>query len=59
LAVSGYGGNIAIWNLETKKKQFSKKLPNFGAYCIQASKDGRKLFIGMDNHQIQVVDLPQ
>ncbi|MCE2805798.1 MAG: hypothetical protein LW700_11385 [Gemmataceae bacterium] len=51
---SGYAGNINVWDLDAKKQLFTRKAPQFGAYCVIWSPDGQKLLTGHDRQAIFV-----
>jgi len=57
-ATSGYAGNVQIWEADSGKSLFNKKLKSFGAYCVSFTPDEKKLLTGHDSSLILVTPAP-
>jgi WD40 repeat protein len=54
VAVAGYGGHVAVWDVTAGKAVFTKKCARSPAYCVAFSADGTALISGHDDGRVRV-----
>ena len=57
LAVAGYGGHVAVWDVAEGKTVFGARHKS-PAYCVAFSADGASLVSGHDDGRIRVTPIP-
>src|SRR5262249_40694957 len=57
-ATCGYGGPPTLLDIAQGTKSAAQQLPQYGAYCVRFTPDGKSLVTGHDNGMCYVTPLP-